>query len=82
MRLQTRPAIPNRAEPPDPLELEADLPGYDVYQILGRGGMGDAGPKAHHRGLDPIVALKILPRSPGEQQFSERFERKARASPG
>jgi serine/threonine protein kinase len=64
--------------PPDPVELEAELPGYDIYQLLGRGGMG-AVYKARHCGLDRIVALKILPRTPGGQSFSVRFEREARA---
>ena len=70
---------PVRWEPPSPAELEAQMPGYTIEKILGRGGMG-----AVYRGvqtnLDRTVAIKILP--PGVEQedpsFAERFKNEAK----
>jgi serine/threonine protein kinase len=65
--------------PPDPLELEADLPDFDVIGLVGQGGMG-AVYKARHRGLDRVVAIKILPRhESANPERAERFQREARA---
>src|SRR5271169_988267 len=76
---QSTPSVGQHFSPPDLVELEADLPDFDVLALLGQGGMG-AVYKARHRGLDRIVAIKILPRQCGaDPQLAERFHREARA---
>src|SRR5262245_20295243 len=65
--------------PPTPDELAARFPQLDVLELLGQGGMG-AVYKARQRGLDRLVAVKVLPPQAGrEPAFAERFTREARA---
>jgi serine/threonine protein kinase len=79
LAMQSTPSAGPQFLPPNPLELEADLPDYDVLELIGQGGMG-AVYKARHRGLDRIVAIKILPRRDGtDPERAERFAREARA---
>src|SRR5215471_16446459 len=65
--------------PPTLEELGKLFPQLEILALIGKGGMG-AVYKARQRGLDRLVALKILPpavaTTPG---FAERFNREARA---
>jgi tetratricopeptide (TPR) repeat protein/predicted Ser/Thr protein kinase len=68
------------AAPPALSSTLPHLPGYDILEVLGRGGMGCVY-KARHRGLERIVALKML--HPGiDNQLVTRFEAEARAVAG
>src|SRR5258707_1315527 len=65
---------------PQPIEEIQNLfPQLEILSLLGAGGMG-AVFKARQPALDRLVALKILPAgNTGEVDFSERFNREARA---
>src|SRR5689334_9237750 len=56
-----------------PLSAGDQLGPYEILSLIGEGGMGEVY-KARDTRLDRIVAIKI-----GIEQFSERFEREARA---
>ena len=68
-----------RFAPPEPEELAPSFPQLEILELLGRGGMG-AVYRAKQRGLDRVVALKVLPVEIGhDPAFAERFAREARA---
>ncbi len=73
--LPTKPA----PGPPRAAEIELSFPQLEVIGLLGQGGMGYVY-KARQKGLDRLVALKLLPREVSkESDFAERFGREARA---
>ncbi len=66
-------------EPPEIDELARHFPQLEILSFISKGGMG-AVYKAKQRGLDRLVALKILPFEIGnDQAFTERFTQEARA---
>ncbi|MBV9124433.1 MAG: protein kinase, partial [Planctomycetes bacterium] len=73
------PPPPSGFVPPTPEQLAGRLPQFEVLELLGQGGMG-AVYKARQKGLDRLVAVKILPPEVGrDPAFAERFTREARA---
>jgi hypothetical protein len=68
-----------RFEPPPLAEVAKLFPQLEILDLLGAGGMG-AVYKARQPALDRIVALKILPSQNARGvNFTERFNREARA---
>lgn len=59
---------------------DIELPGYELYERLGRGGMATVY-RALHLNLDREVAIKVMdPGMNADESFSERFIREARIS--
>lgn len=60
-------------------QVAALFPGYEILEMIGRGGMG-AVYKARQESLDRLVAIKLLPLELSvEEDFAERFRREAHA---
>lgn len=58
-------------------ELAAELPGFELVERIGRGGMGVVW-RARERVLDRYVAIKLLRNASNDTAFVERFTREAR----
>lgn len=72
--LSDLPTLPGEAAAAPALPV---LPGYDVLELVGRGGMGKVF-RARHLGLGRVVAVKLLALDPDERTLA-RFADEARA---
>jgi tRNA A-37 threonylcarbamoyl transferase component Bud32 len=64
---------------PAPADLARHFPHLEILEFVGKGGMG-AVYRARQRGLDRMVAVKILPPEVArDPAFAERFSREARS---
>ena len=65
--------------PPSPKQLQDLLQGFEVMELIGRGGMG-AVYRVRQISLDRMVAIKLLPPAlwDAEEDYSERFRHEAR----
>ncbi len=69
----------SRFKPPAVAQLAKLFPALEIIELIGAGGMG-AVYKARQKGLDRVVAVKILPEEFGnDTKFALRFTREARA---
>lgn len=66
-------------EPASVAALADKFPQLEILELLGQGGMGSVY-KARQKGLDRLVAVKVLPPEIGQDgAFAERFAREAKA---